>query len=36
MDRAVIEALERRRYSPALENGKPVEVSYVFTVKLRL
>ncbi len=36
MDRAVITALERRRYTPALENGKPVEVSYVFVVKLRL
>ncbi|MGE5047844.1 MAG: energy transducer TonB [Deltaproteobacteria bacterium] len=36
MDRAVIEALEQRRYTPALENGKPVEVAYVFVVKLRL
>lgn len=36
MDRAVIEALERRRYTPALRNGNPVEVAYVFVVKLRL
>lgn len=36
MDRAVIDALEQRRYAPALENGTPVEVEYLFVVKLRL
>jgi protein TonB len=36
MDRAVIDALEQRRYAPALENGIPVEVEYAFVVKLRL
>jgi protein TonB len=36
MDRAVIEALERRRYTPARENGRPVEVEYVFVIRLKL
>ncbi|HYV64619.1 MAG TPA: energy transducer TonB [Myxococcales bacterium] len=37
MDRAVIEALERRRYSPArLQNGQAVEVDYTFRISLQL
>jgi periplasmic protein TonB len=37
MDRAVVEALERRRYSPArLQNGQPVEVDYTFRIRLQL
>jgi len=37
MDRAVIEALERRRYLPArLSDGRPVEVDYTFRVRLQL
>jgi protein TonB len=36
MDRAVIDALERRRYRPATLGGHPVEVSYDFKVTLRL
>ncbi len=36
MDRAVIDALEARKYRPALSQGKPVDVFYVFTVRLKL
>jgi protein TonB len=36
MDRAVIDALERRRYKPATLGGKPVEVNYNFKITLRL
>lgn len=36
MDRAAIEALEKRRYSPALLQGKPVEVDYTFRIRLTL
>ncbi|HZR10270.1 MAG TPA: energy transducer TonB, partial [Myxococcales bacterium] len=36
MDRAVIEALERRRYSPALLRGQPIEVDYTFKIRLTL
>jgi periplasmic protein TonB len=36
MDRAVVEALERRRYRPALLQGRPVEVDYTFKIRLRL
>jgi protein TonB len=36
MDRAVIEALERRRYTPARLHGQPVEVDYIFRVQLKL
>jgi periplasmic protein TonB len=36
MDRAVVEALERRRYHPALLYGKPVEVEYTFKIRLAL
>ncbi len=36
MDRAVVDALERRRYKPATLGGKPVEVNYNFKITLRL
>ncbi len=36
MDRAVIDALERRRYRPATLGGRPVEVNYDFKITLRL
>lgn len=36
MDRAVIDALEARRYKPALAQGKPVDVLYTFTIRLKL
>jgi protein TonB len=36
MDRAVVDALERRRYRPATLGGHPVEVSYDFKITLRL
>ena len=36
MDRAVIEALERRRYKPATLGGRPVEVNYVFKITMKL
>lgn len=36
MDRPVIDALEARRYKPAMAHGKPVDVYYTFTIKLRL
>jgi len=36
MDRAVIEALERRRYKPAMLGGRAVEVNYNFKITLRL
>jgi len=37
MGRAVIEALERRRYLPArLSDGRPVEVDYTFRIRLQL
>jgi len=36
MDRAVIDALEKRRYTPATLGGKPVEVDYTFVLNLRL
>ena len=36
MDRAVISALESRRYKPASAQGKPVDVFYTFTVRLKL
>lgn len=36
MDRAVIEALEKRRYKPATLGGRPVEVNYNFRITLRL
>jgi protein TonB len=36
MDAAGLRALEQRRYSPALIDGRPVEVEYLFRVRLRL
>ena len=37
MDRAVVEALERRRYVPArLPDGRPVDVDYTFRIRLQL
>jgi periplasmic protein TonB len=36
MDRAVVDALERRRYKPATLGGGPVEVDYTFRITLRL
>ncbi len=36
MDSAMVDALEHRRYKPATQNGKPVEVNYVFRVNLKL
>ena len=36
MDRAVIDALERRTYRPATLAGRPVEVRYDFKITLRL
>jgi periplasmic protein TonB len=36
MDRAVVDALERRRYRPATLGGQPVEVDYTFRITLRL
>ncbi len=36
MDRAVVSNLERRRYKPATFGGKPLDVQYTFTIKLKL
>jgi protein TonB len=36
MDEAVLEHLYSRRYSPVLYQGRPVAVSYVFTIRLAL
>ena len=36
MERAVINALEARKYHPALLKGKPVDVFYTFNVRLKL
>jgi TonB family protein len=36
MNAAVIEALERRKYKPALAKGKPVAVYYTFNLHLKL
>lgn len=36
MNSAVLEALVRRHYTPALAQGKPVDVYYTFNVRLRL
>jgi periplasmic protein TonB len=36
MDRAVVEALEKRRYKPATLGGKPIAVDYTFRIKLTL
>ena len=36
MDSAVVDALEHRRYKPATQNGKPVEIDYVFKLNLEV
>ncbi len=36
MDRAVVDNLERRRYKPATLGGKPLDVDYTFTIRLKL
>jgi protein TonB len=36
LDRAVVDALERRRYRPVLIGGKPVEVDYTFHIRMGL
>lgn len=36
MDRAVIDALERRRYTPVTMGGRPIEVDYTFRIPFRL
>jgi len=36
MDRAAIEALEKRRYTPATLRGQPIEVDYTFGLQLKL
>jgi len=36
MDRAVVAALEQRKYKPALRAGQPVDVYYTFTLKFAL
>ncbi len=35
MDAAVLYALQRRRYKPAMLDGKPVNIEYVYKVTLR-
>jgi hypothetical protein len=32
----VIRALERRRYTPAMRKGEPIEVDYTFKLHLRM
>ena len=36
MDAAVVHTLQSRRYSPALLQGKPVDVEFVFNISLGL
>jgi TonB family protein len=36
MNAAVVGALEKRRYEPALAQGKPVDVYYTFNIRLKL
>lgn len=36
MNSAVLEALTRRRYTPAMAQGKPVDVYYTFNIRLKL
>jgi len=37
MDRAVVDALEQRRYAPArLPDGKSIDVEYTFRIRLQL
>ncbi len=36
MNTAVVEALQRRKYKPALSRGRPVAVFYTFNIRLKL
>jgi protein TonB len=36
MDRAVVSVLEHRRYKPATQGGKALDVDYTFNIKLKL
>jgi periplasmic protein TonB len=36
MDQAVLAAMSTHRYTPALLDGRPVSVEYVFTLRLVL
>ena len=36
MDVAVLSALETRRYTPVMWQGKPISVSYIFNIKLEM
>jgi protein TonB len=36
MDVAVLSALETRRYTPVMWQGKPISVSYNFNIRLEL
>ncbi|HZX94891.1 MAG TPA: carboxypeptidase regulatory-like domain-containing protein [Myxococcales bacterium] len=36
MNSAVVDSLERRKYKPALAQGKPVDVYYTFNIQLKL
>src|SRR6266404_8270666 len=36
MDRPVVDALQARKYKPAMAQGRPVDVFYTFTIKLKL
>ncbi len=36
MNGAIVGALERRKYQPALAQGKPVDVYYTFNIRLKL
>jgi TonB family protein len=36
MNTAVIEALQKRKYKPALAQGKPVDVFFTFNIRLKL
>ena len=36
MNSAVVEALQKRKYKPALARGKPVDVFYTFNIRLKL
>ena len=36
MNQPVIDALERRKYKPAMSQGKPVDVFYTFNLRLKL
>ena len=36
MDRAVVSALQARKYKPYVLNGQPVEIDYTFKIKLTL